>query len=70
MAIANLYNDSVTLVDVAARRVRAELDLRPGKENPRDAGVAGGEYPFWVVAKSNSAIYVSSLRGISPPSRW
>ena len=62
VAIANLYNDSVTLVDVAARRVRAELDLRPGKENPRDAGVAGGEYQFWVVAKSNSAIYVSSLR--------
>jgi YVTN family beta-propeller protein len=62
VAVANLYNDSITLVDVAARRVRGELDLRPGKENPRDAGVAGGEYPFWVLAKSNSAIYVSSLR--------
>jgi YVTN family beta-propeller protein len=62
VAVANLYNDSITLVDVPTRRARAELDLRPGKINPRDAGVPGGEYPFWVVARSNSTLYVSSLR--------
>ena len=29
--VANYYNDSVSLVDLAARKVVAEQDLRPGK---------------------------------------
>ncbi len=60
--VANIYNDSVSIVDLAAHRVTGELDLRPGKNNPRQAGVAGGEYPFWIVAKNNGLAYVSSLR--------
>jgi YVTN family beta-propeller protein len=42
--------------------VRSEIDLRPGKIDPKLAGVAGGEYPFWMVAKSNDSAYVSCLR--------
>ena len=59
--VANVYNDSVSLVDLESRAVR-ELDLRPGKLDPSRTGVAGGEYPFWVVAKGNERAYVSSLR--------
>lgn len=62
IVIANVYNDSVSIVDISSRRVRSELDLRPGKENRRESGMAGGEYPFWVVAKSGSEVYISSLR--------
>ncbi len=60
--VANIYNDSVTVVDVASRRVAHEIDLRPGKNDPGFSGVPGGEYPFWVVAQSNDTAYVSSLR--------
>jgi DNA-binding beta-propeller fold protein YncE len=62
IVVANVYNDSVSVVDVARRAVSYETDLRPGKVNPAEAGVAGGEYPFWVAAKGNETAYVSSLR--------
>jgi DNA-binding beta-propeller fold protein YncE len=39
-----------------------EFDLRPGKINPADSGVPGGEYPFWVTVKANNTAYVSSSR--------
>ena len=51
--VANIYNDSLTFVDLVSRGLRAELDLRPGKSNPRDTGVAGGEYPFWITVTGN-----------------
>jgi hypothetical protein len=41
------------------------LDLRPGKSDPLKAGIAGGEYPYWVVVKGNGSsarAYVSSIR--------
>ncbi len=60
--VANIYNDSVSFVDVAQRKVTHELDLRPGKINAKQAGVPGGEYPFWIAVKSNGAAYVSALR--------
>ncbi len=60
--VANIYNDSVSLIDIAARRVTKEIDLRPGKISSKDAGVPGGEYPFWIVANSNESAYVSCLR--------
>jgi YVTN family beta-propeller protein len=59
--VANVYNDSVSIIDLESRKVSSELDLRPGKINTRDAGVPGGEYPFWIVVKGGAA-YVSSLR--------
>jgi DNA-binding beta-propeller fold protein YncE len=62
MVIANVYNDSVSIVDIAGRSVIKELDLRPGLINPADNGVPGGEYPFWVAIKGNDTAYVSSLR--------
>ncbi len=61
-AVANLYNDSVTIVDLGKRERVSEIELRPGKTDAAKAGVAGGEYPFWVVAKGNDTVYVSSLR--------
>jgi YVTN family beta-propeller protein len=60
--VANIYNDSLTFIDLPTRSVRSELDLRPGKNNPRDHGVPGGQYPFWVTVTSNSTAFASSLR--------
>ncbi len=62
LVVANLYNDSISLIDVAARKVEKELDLRPGRNHPSQAGVPGGEYPFWVAVKGNTTAYVSSIR--------
>jgi DNA-binding beta-propeller fold protein YncE len=59
---ANYVNDSVTLVDLANFKVIQELDLRPGKNNPAQKGVAGGEYPYSVAFADNDRAYVSSLR--------
>ena len=39
-----------------------EIDLRPGKQNPAQQGVPGGEYPFWVTLKDSHTAYVSSIR--------
>ena len=44
--VANFMNDSVSLVDVAARRSVAEADLRPGIVDAAQRGRAGGTYPF------------------------
>jgi YVTN family beta-propeller protein len=60
--IANFENDSASLVDLAARAEVAELDLRPGKIDPAQAGVPGGEFPFWVAIRGDAAAYVSSQR--------
>ncbi|MEA3523918.1 MAG: hypothetical protein U9R50_13220, partial [Campylobacterota bacterium] len=38
-----------------------EIDLRPGKNNPKLKGVAGGEFPFGVIFVEDK-IYVSSMR--------
>ena len=59
---ANYQNDSVSLVDMASRKKIAELDLRPGKSDPKQRGVAGGEYPFWAIFKGDGKAYVSSVR--------
>ncbi len=62
LLVANAMNDSVSLIDVAARKVVAELDLRPGNSDPAQKGVAGGEYPYGVAFKGNDKAYVGSLR--------
>ncbi len=56
LVVANYENDSISLVDIAGRRVLAELDLRPGN------GVPGGEYPVWVAIQGSSTAFVSSAR--------
>src|SRR5579871_4490692 len=60
--VANYANDSVTIVDTAARKLIADLDLRPGKSDPAQRGVPGGEFPYWVAIKGNDTAYVSSER--------
>src|SRR5215471_20139562 len=59
---ADYRNDSVSLVNLLTRSKVAELDIRPGKINPADMGVPGGEYPFWTAIKGNGKAYVSSMR--------
>jgi len=56
LLIANNMNDSVSLIDLAQRKVVTELDLRPGKGRP------GGEYPYDVAIKGDDKAYVSCLR--------
>ncbi|MBV8815087.1 MAG: phosphoesterase [Verrucomicrobia bacterium] len=62
LVVANLQNDSVSIVDLAQETVKEELDLRPGKLDSQHQGEPGGEYPFWVAIKGNDTAYVSSLR--------
>ena len=60
--VANYYNDSISLIDLAGHRVVAERDLRPGRNDPAKRGVAGGEFPFAVVWHDPARAYVSSPR--------
>ena len=62
LVIANVYNDSISVVDLTSRSLPRSIDLRPGKGDPEKSGVPGGEYPFWVVVKGNDIAYISSLR--------
>ena len=55
-AVANFYNDSISLIDLKTRARTSELDLRPGN------GVPGGEYPYWVAIRGDDRAYVSSPR--------
>ena len=59
---ANFESDSISIIDTSAGAVVAVLDLRPGKTDPKQAGVPGGEFPYWVAVKGRSTAYVSSLR--------
>jgi YVTN family beta-propeller protein len=60
--VANLENDSISIVDLANGNAITELDLRPGRNNPAQSGVAGGEFPFWIAVKGSDTVYVSSER--------
>jgi YVTN family beta-propeller protein len=59
--VANYENDSVSLVDIASRKLIAERDLRPGKADASQSGIAGGEFPYWIAIAGDKA-FVSSLR--------
>ena len=61
LVVANYYNDSVSVLDTAAGKVMAELDLRPGKSGGK-RGTPGGENPFWINVVGDSTAYVSSQR--------
>ena len=60
--VANYYNDSVSLVDLAGGRVVAEQDLRPGKIDPSQSGVPGGENPFAIAWIDAAHAWVSAPR--------
>jgi YVTN family beta-propeller protein len=62
LVVANIQNDSISIIDPSTEILKQELDLRPGKIDSRQQGEAGGEYPFWVTIKGNELAYVSSLR--------
>jgi DNA-binding beta-propeller fold protein YncE len=62
LVVANFENDSISIVDVASRTKTGELDLRPGKADPKESGVPGGEFPYWVAVKGKTTAYVSSIR--------
>jgi len=63
LVVANNYNDSISVIDTAARLVRYEHDLRPfSANNEGQNGGVGGTFPFAVVVKGNDTAYVSSDR--------
>jgi len=62
LLVANYQNDSVSLIDLAARQVATELDLRPGKLAAAASGVPGGEYPRAVAWPLPAKAYVASER--------
>ncbi len=61
LLVANLQNDSVSLIDLASGAV-TERDLRPGKIDPADRGKPGGTFPRAVAFVSNAKAYVASER--------
>ncbi len=62
LVVANYQNDSITILDTRAAGNGSELDLRPGKINSKQQGIAGGEFPYWIAVKDNDTAYVGSLR--------
>lgn len=63
MVVANIYNDSISVLDLARQAVRYEYDLRPFNTNGMAGnGVPGGETPFGVALRGNDLAYVSSIR--------
>jgi DNA-binding beta-propeller fold protein YncE len=62
LVVANFNNDSITVVDWVRRQVIAELDLRPGKIDPKAAGARGGTFPYGVAIRGSDTAYVSSVR--------
>jgi YVTN family beta-propeller protein len=62
IVVANYENDTISVVTLGAKTIQ-ELELRPGKAaSDAQAGVPGGEFPFWVVVKGDTTAYVSSQR--------
>ncbi len=60
--VANFYNDSVSLIDLASKSVAGEVDLRPGVLDKSKTGQPGGSYPYWIAIKGDDSAYVSSPR--------
>jgi YVTN family beta-propeller protein len=61
LVAANIYNDSISVIDTPTNTVRYEYDLRPYNTSGTN-GVAGGEAPFAVALRGDSVAYVSSIR--------
>jgi DNA-binding beta-propeller fold protein YncE len=62
LVVANYETDSVTTVDLVHRAVLQEYDLRPGRIDPSQSGVPGGEFPFGVAVAGSNTIYIASSR--------
>jgi YVTN family beta-propeller protein len=61
LVAANIYNDSISVIDTSTNMVRFEYDLRPYNTSGQ-TGVAGGETPFTVGIMGSTTAYVSSVR--------
>ncbi len=61
LLVANVQNDSVSLIDLASGQV-AERDLRPGLIDPASSGQPGGTFPRAVAWVSNDRAYVAAER--------
>ncbi len=61
LIVSELENDSLNYVNLATGAV-TPMPLRPGKLNPNQSGVPGGEFPDWVAVTNSNIIYVSSER--------
>jgi DNA-binding beta-propeller fold protein YncE len=62
LLVANIQNDSVSLIDVGSGAVIAEQDLRPGVIDPKRHGEPGGSFPRAVTWISANRAYVASAR--------
>ena len=62
LLVANIQNDSVSLIDLSSGKVVFEQDLRPGIIDPHHHGEPGGTYPRSVVWTSPTRAYVASER--------
>ena len=57
LAVANLENDSISLINLEKNRVVNEIDLKPHSKS-----ISGGTFPFGIVITKNNFLYVSSMR--------
>jgi YVTN family beta-propeller protein len=66
LAVANIYNDSVSLIDTTTNTILWEYDLRPYNNTPELSGTPGGESPFAVALAPNgvggTTLFISSIR--------
>jgi DNA-binding beta-propeller fold protein YncE len=62
LLVANVQNDSVSLIDLDSGTVVAEQDLRPGIIDPTHHGEPGGSFPRSVAWTSSEHAYVGSER--------
>ena len=62
LLVANIQNDSASLIDLMSGKVVAEQDLRPGIIDPRHHGEPGGSFPRAVAWVSADRAYVGSVR--------
>jgi YVTN family beta-propeller protein len=66
LLVANMFNDSVSLINTATNAVLWEYDLRPYNNTPSLTGTAGGESPFAVSLAGNATTgytaFVGSVR--------
>jgi DNA-binding beta-propeller fold protein YncE len=63
LVVANIYNESISVIDTATSSVDYEYDLRPFNTTPATgSGQPGGETPFAVAVAGESRVYVSSIR--------
>jgi DNA-binding beta-propeller fold protein YncE len=63
LVVANIYNESISVINTQTNTVSYEYDLRPYNTTPATgSGQPGGETPFAVAVAGENTVYVSSLR--------